>query len=202
MVLVWLACSDEKTCTDCQSKDGKIVSEEPVEKPLEGGEWLSPEQYDELYESDKEIAYVYDKDGNLVGRYEGTVNKVTIPKGALTPGGRIVHNHPETGNSSATFSNTDVFTAIKRNVRESKVVSQQLGIEYTMKPDPIKGWPKEDEFKNEFTKGMNEIYTTYREELTKIDKDQAYANLRSNYNSMFKRVCGKTGILYEERSIK
>jgi SPP1 gp7 family putative phage head morphogenesis protein len=157
-------------------------------------------KHKELLDSDVEIVYVYDKDGNLLQRAVGSKNQVSYIN--PPPGGKTVHNHPDLGNNVASFSPQDVFTSIQSKEMEARVISKETGMEYSIKPGPD-GWPSEDKFKEVYDAEIQRVGEYVREGLKNgsFDMKSAEKYLRGEMNNVMKDVFEKSGIIYNERRI-
>ncbi|MDD1729827.1 MAG: minor capsid protein [Methanospirillum sp.] len=210
----WLAGPDDRMCAICGQKNGSIYDIEKAPSlpyhpncrccwtPYFGktddmsNGWDISDKHDEFLNSNIEIAYVYDKDRNLIGRYVGTTGSVSIPNPPKD--GYVVHNHPKAETAPASFSDVDIVHAIKNNASSYKVVSQELGIEYTISKGE-NGWPDPDKFQASFDNGLKGIRAKYEyDKKSGMSTDEAYENLKLSYNDMVRRACIANGIKYTE----
>ena len=101
-----------------------------------------------IIEEKVEILCVFNSDGELL--FEKIGDEDSVPKEgesftkqeiSLMQNAIITHNHPNTpdGDSNNSFSNNDLAFAAQCNMKEIRSVSN--GYYYSMKPNPVEGWP-------------------------------------------------------------
>ncbi len=146
MVLVWLACGDDRVCAECEALDGTIVSEgEPGEEPTNEPEPEPAEEPDDQLEqnisdwtgkygdADIEHYSMFDEKGNEIESGTGEKSEVIVDGNMKDK--IVIHNHPS-GNQN--FSLQDLDTTFYNDLKGAVVSTKDGSISITR---PSEGWP-------------------------------------------------------------
>jgi len=136
---------------------------------------------------------------DFIGSYTGTGTKVIA---SVISDGYFIHNHPDTPNSFANFSDTDLISAATSNQAEISVISQQTEMMYTL-TRPVAGWPAPSVIQTAYDDALTALYAYITAQLQSGGMSQAAASayLTSHYDDVIESVATTISATYSEEDV-
>jgi hypothetical protein len=133
---------------------------------------------------------------DFIGSYTGTGTQVVA---SVVENGYFIHNHPNTPNSFANFSDTDLVSAATSNQAEISVISQETAMMYTItRPDA--GWPSSSVIQTAYDDALTTLYAYIIAQLQSGGMSQASASayLKTHYDDVIESVATTISATYSE----